>query len=212
MGSAAAVPEEAKKMKAKELEELVAKLDKDTLKTVQAAVNKAVEAGGGAEKKGSKAHNVEDATDMKRAIFMWDYDVVSEALQEIELADKVPMGAEGCDLLTDKGIFKGNDAKEWEKMMGMCAVMFFQDQVMAEVPYVPPESAKAHAVWLWSAAEVEKNFKDIEVKGTDGKEVLAYYSKASEKASDLIQSEGKKFMEAMGKFKAKFNEDPDGAL
>ena len=30
------------------------------LKTVQAAVNKAVEAGGGAEKKGSKAHNVED--------------------------------------------------------------------------------------------------------------------------------------------------------
>jgi hypothetical protein len=39
-------------------QELVAKLDKDTLKTVQAAVNKAVE--GGAEKKGSKAHNVED--------------------------------------------------------------------------------------------------------------------------------------------------------
>jgi hypothetical protein len=29
------------------------------------------------------------------------------------------MGAEGCDLLTDKGIFKGNDAKEWEKMMSL---------------------------------------------------------------------------------------------
>ena len=41
--------------------------------------------------------------------------------------------------------------------------MFFQDQIAAEVPYVPPESAKAHALWLWSAAEVEKNFKDIEV-------------------------------------------------
>mmetsp|Transcript_70597 Transcript_70597/g.111663 ORF Transcript_70597/g.111663 Transcript_70597/m.111663 type:complete len:210 (+) Transcript_70597:74-703(+) len=209
MGSAASVPEEAKKMKEKELEELVAKLDKDTLKTVQAVVNKAVE--GGASKAGAKevkVHNVEDATNMKRAIFMWDYDVVYEALQEIELADKVPMGAEGSDLITDKGIFKDKDAESWEKMMGLCAGMFFQDQIAAEVPYMPPESAKAHALWLWSAAEVEKNFKDIEVKGKDGKEVMMNYSDQSEKASELIQSEGKKFMEAMGKFKnEKANEE-----
>ena len=46
---------------------------------------------------------------------------------------------------------------------GMCAGMFFQDQVMAKVPYVPPESAKAHALWMWSAEDVEKNFKDVEV-------------------------------------------------
>ena len=43
----------------------MAKLDKDTLKTVQAAVNKAVEGGEkGAEKKGSKVHNVEDRETM----------------------------------------------------------------------------------------------------------------------------------------------------
>ena len=60
-------------------------------------------------------------------------------------------------------VFLGEDVPLLRDPRGMCAVMFFQDQVMAEVPYVPPESAKAHAVWLWSAAEVEKNFKDIEV-------------------------------------------------
>lgn len=52
----------------------------------------------------------------------------------------------------------------------MCALRFFEDQATADVPYVPPESAKEHAVYLWTAEEMEKNSGGV-VK-MSGKELL----------------------------------------
>ena len=196
MGSAASIPDEAKKMKEKELEELVAKLDKDTLKTVQEVVNRAASAKPKAKK---DVHNVDEASNMKRAIFTWDYDTCVEALKEIELADKAPMGIEGAYLITDP-VFKGDDATNWEKMMGLCAAMFFQDQADAKVPYMPDEEPRKHAVWMMSAEEVEKTFKGLGVIGKDGKELMMKYEEQPEKVSEMVQSEGVKFMKACAKY------------
>ena len=131
---------------------------------------------------------------MKRAIFMWDYDTCYEALGEIELGDKAPMGVEGRDLILD-GIFKDDDGKNWEKMMGMCAQLFFEDQGYADVPYLPPDDAKKHAVYMMSAEEVEKTFKDLGVKDAkDGKELMSKYNDQPEKVQAKVQSEGVEFM------------------
>eukprot|EP00438_Fugacium_kawagutii_P019224 Skav233327 [mRNA] locus=scaffold2558:174510:175445:+ [translate_table: standard] len=80
---------------------------------------------------------------MRRAIWLWNEDACAEALGENELEGEIPK-CTGKQLLMEEVKFeKGDDQKKVDTMVK-------RDQAQADIPYVPPESAKNRAVWMWS--------------------------------------------------------------
>ncbi|CAJ1374582.1 unnamed protein product [Effrenium voratum] len=212
--SAVAFSAAAGKMEEKDLEEIVKNLDKEALKKLQGVVNRVADGSMDASKDASSSkewHNAKEASSMKQAIFMWNPSQVYEAMWEDGIEWALPKdengtrkGTDGTDLLTKK-IFAEEQQNKWESRLKSKALFFFHDQVAADVPYVPPESARPHAVYLWTESETLKALKEIGVDthNFDGQKLLKVGLKDmmwAFEAADMVEAEGKKFFEAVAKF------------
>ncbi|CAE7252053.1 unnamed protein product [Symbiodinium natans] len=109
--SAAGFGAATSKMGESDLKDIVSAMDPETLEKLHKVVTE-VAGTKASRKKGSPtagdgAGNFKEASEMKRAMFAWSSDIAFEALKEISLAEKMPMGITGKYLILDS-VFKGD--------------------------------------------------------------------------------------------------------
>jgi len=118
-----------------------------------------------------KIGNSDEASEMKRAIFMWDEEVAKQALGQLLKGKKVPEKVNGPMLVMEQVEWAdAADGKSWPAAMKKCAYSWFCDQGTADKPFEPPAKAKENCAYLWdekTADEwLEKNgFKKVGLKG-----------------------------------------------
>ena len=123
-----------------------------------------------------KIGNSDEATEMKRAIFMWDEEATKTALKEI-LKDKEVPKANGAMLVMDQVQLDPEDAKKLAEALKWCAWDWFSDQPSAEKPFTPPEKALESCAYLWDEKQTDAWLEKIGVK------------KVGKKAKDLMDNE-----------------------
>jgi len=148
-------------------------------------------------KEGSKAYeaiekigNSDEASSMRRAIFIWDEKTANEALKEI-CKDKVPEKVNGAMLVMDQVEWADPaDAKKWPEALTFCAWDWFSDQPNMDVPFVPPEKAKENCAYLWDEKTTDAWLEKIGVKpvGKKGKDLIDN-SGRSEAFSDMDEAD-----------------------
>ena len=107
----------------------------------------------------------------KRAVFMWDESTCKEALPEV-IDGKVPDKVNGVMLALEKVAWEDmNHEKIWAESLPKVAEMWFRDQMDADTPFVPPDEAKEHCVYLWDEKAADAWLEKLEVKavGKPGK-------------------------------------------
>ncbi|CAK9043352.1 unnamed protein product [Durusdinium trenchii] len=139
---------------------------------------------------------------MRRAVWLWTEDNCAEALGENELEGEIPK-CTGKQLVMDEVKFeKEDDKKKVDTMIKRVMQMFMEDQAQADVPYIPPESAKKRAVWLWDKDAVKEFLSEVEidVEMKDGKELLTdgrnkFKDGQDEKVQEVLGSIGLMLMQ-----------------
>lgn len=121
-----------------------------------------------------KIGNSDEASEIKRAIFLWDEKTAKEALKEI-CKDKVPEKVNGAMLVMDQVEWADPaDAKAWPDAAMFCAWDWFTDQANADVPFVPPEKAKENCAYMWDEKTTDAWLEKIGMKpaGKKGKDLM----------------------------------------
>lgn len=121
-----------------------------------------------------KIGNSDEASQMKRAIFIWDEERAKEALKEI-CKDKVPEKVNGAMLVMDQVEWADPaDEKKWPDALMFCAWDWFSDQANTDVPFVPPEKAKENCAYLWDEKTTDAWLEKIGMKavGKKGKDLI----------------------------------------
>eukprot|EP00435_Cladocopium_sp_Y103_P053490 s1048_g17.t1 len=149
------------------------------------------------ESSGSKAYeaikkigNSDKASEMKRAIFIWDEKMAKEALKEI-CKDEVPEKANGAMLVMDQVEWADPaDAKKWPEALMFCAWDWFTDQADTDVPFVPPEEAKENCAYMWDEKTTDAWLEKIGVKpvGKKGKDLIDNHGR-SEAFPDMDEAD-----------------------
>lgn len=190
MGSGASTPadvvKEAGKMEHKDLKDILGKLSDEDNEKLKKVLNLAGKPG----------------SNMRRAVWLWTEDNCAEALGENELEGEIPK-CTGKQLVMDEVKFeKEDDKKKVDTMIKRVMQMFMEDQAQADVPYIPPESAKKRAVWLWDKDAVKEFLSEVEidVEMKDGKELLTdgrnkFKDGQDEKVQEVLGSIGLMLMQ-----------------
>ena len=97
-----------------------------------------------------KIGNSDEASEMKRACFMWPEEICRMALKEVmDEKNKQPETVNGAMLVMEEVVWaQPEDVTMWKKSLKMVAGKWVGDQIDAEVPFIPPDSAKAHCFYL----------------------------------------------------------------
>ncbi|CAJ1337800.1 unnamed protein product [Effrenium voratum] len=164
--SFAALPKEAlnEAFQEEALTQVMGGLSREQLQTLQKVVSTALDS------KKPGLGNADAASDMKRAMWMWSKEIVSEAFDEIGLPNPK---CNGKQLLVGEVVWK-TEGDKWKEMAPYAARKFMGDQFDTPVPFEPPESAKKRAVYLWSVEQVDEFLKELGVKpqGKSAKELV----------------------------------------
>ncbi|CAK9043349.1 unnamed protein product [Durusdinium trenchii] len=211
MGSGASTPadvvKEAGKMEHKDLKDILGLLaDEEWSKSGQAKMNTRA-LGKLSDEDNEKLKKVlnlagKPGSNMRRAVWLWTEDNCAEALGENELEGEIPK-CTGKQLVMDEVKFeKEDDKKKVDTMIKRVMQMFMEDQAQADVPYIPPESAKKRAVWLWDKDAVKEFLSEVEidVEMKDGKELLTdgrnkFKDGQDEKVQEVLGSIGLMLMQ-----------------
>ena len=111
----------------------------------------------------------------KRAVFMWDEATCKEALPEV-IDGKVPDKVNGVMLVLEKVAWKNSeDAMVWAEALPKVSWNWIIDRVDADTPFVPPEEAKEHCVYLWDEKAADAWLEKLEVNAV-GKPGKAFMS------------------------------------
>ena len=149
----------------------IAKMKK-CLKQAEAHQKKAAAKKSEERKAITKVGNSEEASEMQHAIFMWDEALVQKALGK---RLKVPKGTNGAMLVMEEVEWPTKGAaSKWEKMLEDVTWEWCKSQVDADKPFMPPEKAKKHCVYLWDQKETDAFLDKIKAKkvGLLGKDLM----------------------------------------
>ena len=159
-GASSLKVEEMKDISDKDLKSLAEKMEpegiakmKKCLKQAEAHQKKAAAKKSEERKAITKVGNSEEASEMQHAIFMWDEALVQKVLGK---RLKVPKGTNGAMLVMEEVEWPTKGAaSKWEKMLEDVTWEWCKSQVDADKPFMPPEKAKKHCVYLWDQKETD---------------------------------------------------------